>query len=349
MGGRKEMGKRCIVWMLAILLQTASVFGANLFVPQFELVTRGFVNDEGDFDLMTRGDISFLAEGGYKLGGKIMLGFSNDNLTVNTEELETGATTDEIISYLNSVTPLYFKLASVTMRDLFSLPLNLTYFTGESDRFATGDDFVALFGSSTFATRYRGYLYFPESTQYNGLHGVTGTGLAFDTNFGTTWNNTYLYAYENGILGSGNYSFDFRSLINTENFKMEAFAGATIGKDAGDLGIYRGGLLLFLKAGDTGEFFTQIGIPRWDPVSDPVDMTLFYFLFEPRVKFSALSIILTFFWHPSYYLDAATEESGSADMNLNFLFNDKEDALAKGGFETSVSFAKDETEMNLVS
>lgn len=344
MGGRKEMGKRCIVWMLAILLQTASVFGANLFVPQFELVTRGFVNDEGDFDLMTRGDISFLAEGGYKLGGKIMLGFSNDNLTVNTEELETGATTDEIISYLNSVTPLYFKLASVTMRDLFSLPLNLTYFTGESDRFATGDDFVALFGSSTFATRYRGYLYFPESTQYNGLHGVTGTGLAFDTNFGTTWNNTYLYAYENGILGSGNYSFDLRSLINTENFKMEAFAGATIGKDAGDLGIYRGGLLLFLKAGDTGEFFTQIGIPRWDPVSDPVDMTLFYFLFEPRVKFSALSIILTFFWHPSYYLDAATEESGSADMNLNFLFNDKEDALAKGGFETSVSFAKDETE-----
>ncbi|HOV62274.1 MAG TPA: hypothetical protein PLG43_00140 [Spirochaetia bacterium] len=339
------MDKRRIFSILAIMFTATTLWAANLYVPQFELVTRGFVNEEDDFELATRGDIKFLAEGGYKFGGKIMLGFSNDNLSVNTEELDpdTAAPAD-IVNYLNSVTPLYFKLASVTMRNLFSLPLNFTYFIGESDRFATGDDFVTLFGTAPFASRYRGYLYFPETVQYNGIHGVTGTGLAFNTTFDTTWNNTSLYAYQNSVLGSEAYSFDLRSLVNTEFFKMEAFAGATIGPDTDNFGYYRAGLLLFLKAGETGEFFTQIGIPRWDPVDDPFDITLFYFLFEPRVKFDVLSIILTFFWHPSYYLDIQTEESGSADMNLNFLFNDREDAVVKGGIETSVSFTNDESQ-----
>ena len=233
-------------------------------------------------------------------------------------------------------------MASVTLRNVFTLPLNLTYFTGESDLFATGDDFITLFGSFPFATRYRGYLYFPDF-QYNGLHRVTGTGLAFDSNFGTTWNSTYLYAYQNGLGESGRYSFDIRSLVNAEFLKLEAFAGATIGTDSGSLGTYRAGLLLYLRAGNTGELYTQIGIPKWDPLGDPINMTHFYFLFEPRVHFNILSIILTFFWHPAFYMETETEESGSADINLNFLFNNKDDALVKGGIETSVSLVKKNT------
>ncbi len=319
-------GAILVLFLIPIPLLNA----ANLLVPSFELITYGYL-EGGSFNLRTRGDIDFRIEGGYKFGGSIVLGFQNDaleNIFTDTEE-----------SADNTLT---FKAANILVREIFALPLNLTYFTGESDIFCNGDTFVERFGSDSFASKYRGYVYFPNSTVYDGIHTILGTGFAVDT--GTLWEKALLslYLYQDGYLGQGKYSTDLRGLLNYTNFKLEAFLGATFG--ANTYGIYRGGLLLYYKAGATGEFLTQVGIPRWDVDTDTFNIGLFYFLFEPRVNLDKMSIIMTLFWHPEYYLQTETEELGSIDINIDFRFGESETSELSGGVESNLAFSTAVTE-----
>jgi hypothetical protein len=162
---------------------------ANLLVPSFELITYGYL-DDGTFNLRTRGDIDFKIEGGYKFGGTIVLGFQNDNL--ENIFLDTGNEAEDTLT---------FKAATILVRELFSLPINLSYFTGQSDVFCNGDTFVERFGADTFASKYRGYVYFPNTTVYDGIHSVLGTGFMIDT--GSLWEKAFLslYLYQDGISG----------------------------------------------------------------------------------------------------------------------------------------------------
>ncbi len=314
--------KKAIIITLALLLGVVlGGHSADLAVPELELITRGYV-DGGSLLLATRGKVDFLVAGGYKFGGRVLLGFESNNL--------------EDLAADNS---LQLKGAHVIMMQPFGLPFDLTYFTGKNDVFAKGDVFPAAFGARSIATNFSGYLYFPDASQviYNGIHTVSGTGLKLSSNFDSDFNVSSLYLYQDSYLGAGHFSLDLYTAFNTERFKMEGFAGVSY--PASTWGIYRAGTLLFYDTGQGGEFLAQIGIPRWDPVVDPMAIDLLYFLFEPRVRFGLFSIILTMFWHPVYYLQSTTDELGSIDINSNFQFGDPDTSISSGGMETKMSLS----------
>ena len=302
-------------------LLAGPLFAADITIPSFEMITRGYMNS-GTFQLATHGDIDLAIGGGYKFGGKLVLNFTGDNIT----DLSTLAATH-----------LTFKEASVTINQLFGSPLNLTYFSGYDDIFANGDAFPTIFGTTPFASRYRGYLYFPTGPDYDGIYTVTGTGMKLSTgDIGNRFSSD-LYLYQDANLGAGFYSADLRGLFNLKQFKIESFVGASF--PVSTAGIYRAGLLVFYDTGAGGQFLTEIGIPRWDPVSSTFDMGLFYFLFEPRIDFGSFAIIPTLFWHPSYYNDQATNEVPTANMNVSFRFGNPTVSPATGGFETEVNYS----------
>jgi hypothetical protein len=264
----------------------------------------------------TRGIVDLEIGGGYKFGGRLVLNLESDDL-----------------GSLPQNTDVQFKLATVTARELFTAPLDFSFFVGQLNSFGTSKPFQNYFGAKPFGTRFQGYLYFPEGVRYEGLHSPAGTGLSLATSSSLSEIfRTEAYIYQDSYLGKGNFSSDLRMLLNLEQFKLETFVGASFPQSK--YGIYRGGLLMFFNTGnDVGEFFTQIGIPRYDPNKDPFTIDLFYFLFEPRLRIDFFSIIPTLFWHPEFYNHTLTGELGTTDININFMFGRPMENPLSGGLE----------------
>lgn len=317
--------------IVLLFTTTALLPAANISVPVFELLTYGSL-ESGSLNLTTSGLVELLIEGGYKFGGNLSFEMESDDL----ESLAGPDGTDP--------KTLLFKSAGVTVRDLFSSPLELTYFTGRTDIFCSGKDFPVIFGSDPFASGFTGPLYFPTGIQYDGIHQVNGTGLRLSSGRLLPWLKLDLYLYQDAFLGSGFYSTELRYLMNFDRFKLEAFGGASF--PVSTAGIYRGGVLLYYSMDIGGEFLAQFGVPRWDPADgdEPMSLDLFYFLFEPRVTFDYFSIILSFFKHPKYYNQRLTNETDAVDINVNFQFGDLNLAPVYGGLENKVSFSTLDTQ-----
>ena len=274
--------------------------------------------------------------GGYKFGGS--LAFS-----INNTDLENFSTTN---------LPLGFLSASIIIRDLFSAPLSLTYFVGQNDTFCSGDGF-ALFGAQPIMTAYRGFMYFPTGPVYDGIYQIQGTGARFEFVPKIETFSLDIYVYEDTrsqfpgisppgpaiIASPGTYSSDVRFLLNYAAIKVEGFAGGTLTPSSADY-FFRGGLL-FYATNDNVEFLAQVGVPKWDPSVDSVpNINDFYLLVEPRLHMGSFSIIPTFFWHPSFYMQAGPNpgEAGSFDVNLNLMLGDPSKDPLQGGFETNFRF-----------
>jgi hypothetical protein len=325
---------------LLLLLPTA-LFGANVTIPTFQLLTRGIL-EGGQFSLQTAGEVDIAFGGGYKFGGQLSLAINGANLE---QAIAAGDTydADQIEALLNRT--LRFQSASVVVRNMFGWPLDGTYFIGEVDRLLTGDLFPTQFGSDIVASEFRGLLYFPTGVVYDGVHAIDGTGIAFSSKLAQS---TFLQAaiYQDAFLGAGFYSADLRAAFNTPGFKAETFVGVSF--PAAAYGIYRGGLLLFYNTGQGGEFLAQIGIPRWAPVTDgALNIDDFFFLFEPRVHIGFMSIVLTLFWHPEYYLQEATDERGATDIVVRFIAGNVQENLVSGGLENGITLRPESTEEQL--
>jgi hypothetical protein len=337
------------------------LFGAEITVPRFELVTRGAV-EEGEFALSSTAAIDIALNGGYKYGALLGLGFESDNLekalsrgNVKADPLPSGAFVtaenyNALADRMNHQAAFSFRIAQVTARSPFNLPLELSFFIGNSDDFCSGDDFVYRFGTAPIGTGFRGFLYFPKgiggniSRQYNGIHGVRGTGISVTL---TSWDfivpMVYLYqdfAFADSIQFSerSHYSGDLRFLFNRERVKFEGFMGISAAK-AGEP-LYRGGFLAFFSSppspGIGADFLAQIGIPGWEP-GEPFSIDQFYFLVEPRVDFGPLALHITFFYHPTRYLQRKTpEERGKSDINIKLLGGDVFKSGVEGGLETTL-------------
>ena len=323
----------CKAIILLIFLISANLYSANLEVPNMELITRSNF-DTGIPVLTTRGKINLLVSGGYKLGGNLIIGFDSSDLGVSQTDPGTLTTATELGTYLSNQTYLQFQSAQIIIRNLFSNSTNLTYFIGKNDVLCSGDDFPTIFGSIPIATRYRGYLYFPNN-EFNGIHTINGTGLKLSSNFGSERNITSAYIYEDGYMGNGHFSSDLRTLFNFDKLKIESFIGATF--PASSFGLYRGGFLFNYKPGSSGNFFAQVGVPQWDP-SENFTIDRLFFLFEPRIKFNPVTIILTLFWHPEYYLQRTTSNSGSSDVHINFMIGEPGISKFSGGIEGSTTY-----------
>ncbi len=339
-GGIRRVSR--LTMLILLFLLPATLFGANVTIPTFQLLTRGIL-EGGRFSLETAGLVEIAFGGGYKFGGQLSLSLDETNL----EEAATlGATydPDQIEALLNR--SLRFQSASVVVRDTFGLPFDVTYFIGQVDRILNGDVFPAQFGSNIIASQFRGLLYFPTGVVYDGVHAIDGTGIAFSS--AALSQSVFLQAaiYQDAYLGAGLYSTDLRAAFNTPGFKAETFLGASF--PAGAYGIYRGGFLLFYNTGQGGEFLTQIGIPRWAPVTDgPLNIDDFYFLFEPRVHIGFMSIVLTLFWHPEYYLQEATDERGATDIVVRFIAGNVQENVVSGGLENGITLRPASTDEQL--
>lgn len=327
------MEKYCFVLIFLLLISSFNLNAADLDIPNMELITRSSF-DTGVPVLSTRGKVDLRMSGGYKLGGSLTLGFDSADLGYSNTELDPAAGAADIIDYLSNQTYLQFQSAEIIIRDLFSTPTDLTYFTGATDVLGSGDDFPDLFGSVSIATGYRGYLYFADD-EFDGIHRINGTGFKLSSTFGSDRIITSAYIYEDGYLGNGHFSSDLRALFNFDKIKLEAFLGASF--PASSSGLYRGGFLFYYSPGTTGEFFAQIGVPQWDP-AQTFDIDRLFFLFEPRIKLDPLTIILTLFWHPGYYLQKQLSTAGSSDVHINFMVGNSETSTFSGGIEGGVTF-----------
>ncbi len=238
----------------------ALAFPANIVVPKMDLITRGAM-DGGAFTLQTFGDLTLEVLGGYKFGGSLAFSLNNTNL-------ENFSTTS---------LPLGFLSASIIIRDLFSVPLSLTYFVGQNDTFCSGDGF-ALFGAQPIMTAYRGFMYFPTGPVYDGIYQVQGTGARFEFVPKIESFSMDFYVYEDTrsqfpgitvpgdppiISSPGTFSSDLRFLLNYAAIKVEGFLGGTLTSSSLDY-YFRGGLL-FYATNNNVEFLGQIGVPKWDP------------------------------------------------------------------------------------
>ena len=309
------------------------VYPANVVVPRMDLITKGYMSG-GAFTLQTFGDLALEVQGGYKFGGSLAFGIQDTNL-----ESFTGASI-----------PLSFQSASIIIRDLFSAPLSLTYFVGRNDTFCSGDGF-ALFGAKPIMTVYRGYMYFSNGPVYDGIYQINGTGMhmQFVPKIESLSLDYYIYqdtrttfpgiATAPIISSPGSYSTDFRFLLNYAAIKVEAFLGGTLTPSS--LDYYLRGGLLFYATDRNVEFLGQLGIPKWDPAVDSVpNINHFYLLVEPRLHLGKFAIIPTFFWHPSYYMQAGPNagEAGSFDVNLNLAIGEPTQDTLQGGLESNLQF-----------
>jgi hypothetical protein len=318
---------RVSVLVIALCMSNFPCFASNVSVPSLDLITRGAM-ENGNFVLHTVGQMNMVIEGGYKFGGQIMLGFDSQDIESQILNVPTGG--------------LYFRAASVEIKDLFGIPLSLMYFIGRIHNLCLGDGFSKLLATTPVSISYSGFMYFPTGPVYNGIHTIGGTGM--NISFTPVPNVLYLglYAYQDSYLSElfspGRYSYDLRALLDLGIIRFESFIGASY--PAENYGYYRAGLLFYAQGGPA-EFITQLGIPKWDPVVDQFGIELFYLLFEVRVNLGIVSIIPTVFLHPKYYLQKQTNEAGYMDLNINLRFGNLEEGIFTCGVEGNFAFKQE--------
>jgi hypothetical protein len=332
--------------VLLLLGMRFSLAGAEITVPRLEMAS--LVSMENNTPAVASvAAVDIALEGGYKYQAYLGFSFESNNL-----EKALANSHNALLERTNNQAALSFRIARATARDLFNAPLDLSYFIGISDYFCSGDDFTSRFGTVPIGTEFRGFFYFPRgvngdiSRQYNGIHGVRGTGLSFTL---TPWDHivpmAYLYqdfSFTDPLSGAadlGRYSGDIRVLANLEWVKLEGFAGGTIGPDKP--GVLRGGFLAFFSSGRGADFLLQGGIPGWN-TTKPLSIDNVYFLMEPRINFNLLNLALTFFYHPAQYLQIETPaERGRADVNLKITAGDINNHAVEGGLETTLGLKVD--------
>ena len=364
-------GFRRVVAVFIAASASLPLAAAELSVSNLELATTGAV-DEGDhFVLASHAAAELSVSGGYKFGGKLKFAFDSNDLEktlgysmisptppLGDPELDGPAPAatqteynnliDEVADRMGHDASLSFRLASISIREPFSLPIEFGYFIGRSDVFCSGDEFPLRFGTAPIGTAFRGFSYFPEGVggndalQYDGIHGVSGTG------FSLAWTGSekvvpLLYAYQDSSMAiaggtsaeleRGRYSADLRVLANGEKVKFEAFAGATF--PYGNAGLYRAGMLAYFSSIVGANFLAQVGITRWNP-EEAFGINNLFFLFEPRVDFGFTSVFVTFFYHPFYYMQIETGDKGATDLNFRLLIGDLQETSMEGGFETTI-------------
>lgn len=334
-----------ILAVLALVLAASPAPAANINVESLELLTHGsFDETTGLFTMSSRVYFDMSFEGGDKFAGRLRMDFLSGDIQKALELAGSDATTPaQVQDKINNLTSMGFKTASVTAKRLFGTGLEATYFVGYLDSFCSGNDFMGLFGAPPFGTSLAGPMAYPAGVggnaklYYEGLDAVYGTGLKLG--LAGPKQALYAYAYQDADLGSGLWTGAIRGLLDTGPLKVEGYLGASTG---GLYGIYKAGLLFDFAPGSVGEFFAQVGIPRWD-ISSTLGVDNFYFLFEPRVNFASGSLALTVFYHPAWYRQKATTEQNALDFALNLKFGNLSTSGSQGGLKSLLAFRPLET------
>lgn len=339
--------------LLALALRTAN--SAEITVPKLELASRGWVSD-GEFAVSSRLSADLALSGGYKYS--FLMGFSLEAPDLarafayrdfNFSPLPGGATVDvaeynDLVDHvndrLNNQAYIGLRVAKATVRELFGLPLELSYFAGADNSFCTGEEISSRYGLPPFGSDFGGFFYFPEGIggspgrRYDGIYGVRGTGFSLSlTKWAFVTPMAYLYydfaSHGNYYSAGSLYSGDLRVLFCRNWLRMEVFGGISFNKSL-DTEL-RGGLMAHFS-GKGVAFFAQAGIPGfiW---GEKFSIDNLFFLFEPRLQYGLFGMHISFFYHPVVYCHIITpEERGKANVNLKFLIGKAELGPA-GGIE----------------
>ena len=343
---------------------------AEITIPRLELGSRGWFNDDGEFAVSSRIALDIALSGGYKYSFLLGLSLEAPDIAkaIAHRNFQLGPFTaaptaddlNAIIEHQKNMAYIGFRVAKASIKNMFNLPLSMSYFVGSGDDFCTGDDFSSLFGVYSFSTDYRGFFYFPTgiggnmTRQYNGIHGAKGTGLSFAI---TKWDHIVIpmfYIYQDfalfpgissgGKTGVNQYSGDIRVLFHRNWLSFETLGGVTWNSDR-DVKIRMGLMLHF--AGKGVEFFAQAGITSWK-IGEGINVDNMFFLIEPRLRFRLFAIYVTFFYHPVEYVHIVEmNEQGMADFNVKFMFG-KEDSGFTAGMEATVELKTDNLDDFLV-
>ncbi|MDR2370718.1 MAG: hypothetical protein LBD71_04495 [Treponema sp.] len=345
--------------------------GVEITIPRMEIATRGKVNDDGEFALATNALVDLALDGGYKYGVRLGLSFASADLgkalayrNFRFQPLSAGTTVTDVEynslagqmnEAMDNSAVLAFRIAEATARDLFDLPLELSYFIGHGDVFGSGEEFAHRYGLFHIPTDYTGFYYFPDgiggdiNRRYDGIYQVRGAGFSFTlTPRDKFVSMFYVYqnipVFEKGNLSytGGRFSGDLRLLFNLENMAVESFGGLTGGRD-GTMQ-FRGGALAWFDSGKGAEFLVQAGIPGWERGTD-FGVDNLYFLMEPRLRSGLFAVHITFFYHPLVYDGIKTAaERGTADVNLKLMAGDIITKGILGGIETTLRIRSDQNE-----
>jgi len=349
--------KRFYFILAASLALLGPLAAADIVIPELSISTHGSFDAADRFILASRSAFDLQIQGGSKFSALLKLGFRSSDLESHLTTIGRGVQLSEnpdtaelalAIKQLEHMHGLEFRTCAVSIQDIFNTPLELSMFVGHYDSFVSGDDFTHLFGSKTFATRIKGFMYYPEgiglnkNIWYDGLHQAYGTGFRLSMKGLPVI--PYLYAYQDSWLGAGHYSLDARVLFNMDMLKLEAFAGLSM--PVGSLGAYRGGLLFYVDTGTIGSFYAQIGVPYWQP-DTAFSLGNMYFLFEPRLQFGFVNLIISLFFHPAYYLQQATNKDGALDLRINALVGDIAVNNMQGGLDSKLAYDPNLPEKNI--
>ncbi len=296
--------------LVAALFSTATMLSAaDVSVGSLQIYSRGYMQS-GALQIDTRTKFDLSVGGGYKFGAK--LSFGMDTTNADFAAVPSTAPASTILQRV-----LLFNGAEVTAKRLLGTRIGLTYFVGLNDIFGSGSVFSDRFGTEPVGTDFGGYLTYPTppAIEYDGVYRVSGTGIRVSIPSDPKGLLVDGYLYTDAYLGTGVYAADLRIAVNTEPLKVAAFAGASFPQSP--YGLYRAGFFLFAKPTDIAQFLVALGLPYWSP-ADGFSAQQLYVLFEPRLRLNPFSIIVTVFWHPSYYLESATNEGGAFDANLRF-------------------------------
>ncbi|HUX13726.1 MAG TPA: hypothetical protein VMW87_11910 [Spirochaetia bacterium] len=318
----------CFVLLFGLFASTAGLPAADLSVNSLQLYTRGYLQN-GTFLLDSRSKFDLSIGGGYKFGAKLSFGFDTTNADFSAVPSTSSATT-----MLQRV--LLFNGAQISAKHVLGSNVDLAYFIGLNDVLASGSVFPDRYGTSSVGSSFGGYLSYPTppTIEYDGIYRISGTGIRVSLPSEPTTFLVDAYLHTDAYLGTGVYAADVRAAINSEQFKVETFAGASFPHSP--YGLYRAGLFFYYSPSDTGQFLTGIGLPYWSP-DVAFSASQLYLLLEPRVRVNPVSVILTLFWHPAYYLEAPTNEGGAFDLNVRLqLGNEQTDRIA-AGFDNLIS------------
>jgi hypothetical protein len=364
--------KRSLIWALFAFFALFSVsqwlFGAEITVPRLEFASRG-ASEDGNFIVSTSAEADIAVNGGYTYGITLGLGFESQNLEKalsysRLEPFPTGTPGadeyNDLADRYNNQALLSVRLLEATAREVFGKPLDLSFFAGRYHALGSGDEFISRFGTAPVGSSYRGFFYFPEgigddpTRRYDGgIHRIFGTGVAASVGFSDNVVSSF-YAYQDLSYRhlypdeepGGNFSGDFRLLLNGEKIKLEFFSGGSYLRD--DSPAFRGGFLALFSSGTGFDFLIQGGIPFWR-YGEGISIDNCYFLMEPRLRIGKAGLHITFFYHPVYYQNIEeTDEKGRADVNTKLFFGDIAKSFFECGLESTMRFQiKDGEDINM--
>ena len=294
-----------------------SLFSASVSVDELKIVADTHYNiDSQSIENNTYFKFITSFDGGYKFAAKVAF-------EANVKELEKQYRNDSADFY-NKVFML-FNHAEVMARNLADSHLDLSFWTGTHKYLGSGN-------------YYKGYLYYPESSDedYLGFYRLRGTGITTTFKFWQDRLRANFHFYENtNFVDSKNpnafYYFSFDSElglyfdeipIQNDHFSLmlELFGGVTFPRSPA--GEYKAGLT-FGVGNDYIDFFISAGLPKIDGTISNMTFDYFYLASDLHFKLFITDHTISFLTRPLWFNEhkyGIDNEGEKSDFDINYKF-----------------------------